>query len=753
MPMNQPYYCSFIPSAMPYFGFNQPHGDNRNNFRTNGDDNNLGNNNQLIDSDSGIIYASYANQMFAINNNTMGNFHNYCQNGTVPCFSTNQCIDMVIYNQLQHKSSLKKFNIFFIYQDKWCDSKVDCLDASDETACKCKSRLKKSKICDGYPDCPMGSDEIGCFGCDKFEYSCFSTEEEYSNAKRSKFAMCYSILDKCDGIEHCLNGKDERDCTMIVRSLGHQLSYSVSYTEGILHRNFKGKWFPVCNNPYHWAKEACEAEVGHLDVDPIISMRKGTIFGPFISPPADELSHPSFDETCPTGNFDGSKKPVVLYVKCPPVKCGTTMSKEASNAIPLRIRSETDEKMEIVESEQRIVGGNEAEPMSWPFIIAVYRDGRFHCGGVIYTEFWVISAAHCVDKYPTHYYEVRAGLLRRKSYSAMVQTVRVSRIVVHDSYNRIDMQNDLSLMKLEKPLLFNKWVRPICLPGPERSAKKNGDWMWGPAAGKICYAVGWGALREKGPDPDHLHEVQVPINTRCKHAKDREGEEICAGELEGGRDACQGDSGGPLFCKFVMDPRRYYLAGIVSHGEGCARPDEPGVYTRVALFEEWINDSINEKLVPPHDPVAKCPGKVCVWGGGRCISERNVCDRIIDCLGGEDEIDCKYDENVSKTLEKNGTKEEIEPASQIHIVPQSSNQVDVKFEQTSRMSLERFRCKKIFQMINSELRCNRIRECEDGTDEEGCDCREMLKAKNKHLICDGKVDCADLSDEKDCRKF
>lgn len=38
---------------------------------------------------------------------------------------------------------------------------------------------------------------------------------------------------------------------------------------------------------------------------------------------------------------------------------------------------------------------------------------------------------------------------------------------------------------------------------------------------------------------DHMREVEMPIWTKCKHREDREGKEICAGLIEGGRDACQ----------------------------------------------------------------------------------------------------------------------------------------------------------------------------------------------------------------------
>ena len=126
------------------------------------------------------------------------------------------------------------------------------------------------------------------------------------------------------------------------------------------------------------------------------------------------------------------------------------------------------------------------------------------------------------------------------------------------------------------PFAYGVGVQPIPLVTSE------------PAAEEMATIAGWGATRYLGSGSFYLMVASVPIVDRELCNEDYvllyggiTKYMICAGLKEGGKDACSSDSGGPL----VVGGK---LAGIISWGENCAKPDYPGVYTNVALVRDFI---------------------------------------------------------------------------------------------------------------------------------------------------------------------
>merc|ERR1712180_432125 len=216
----------------------------------------------------------------------------------------------------------------------------------------------------------------------------------------------------------------------------------------------------------------------------------------------------------------------------------------------------------------RIVGGDEATPGELPYQLSFqdlsYGSPWHFCGASIYNENWAICAGHCVageDMNNPDYLQVVAGEHNQDITEGNEQSIILSKII-----------------QLSSPLTFNDFVQPI--PLAEAGHAASGD----------CIVSGWGTTSEGGNTPSVLMKVSVPVvsDEECRDAYGASeilDSMICAGLKEGGKDSCQGDSGGPFVCE---DTGSRYLAGIVSWGYGCARPNYPGVYTEVSYFVDWI---------------------------------------------------------------------------------------------------------------------------------------------------------------------
>ncbi|MDA5282141.1 S1 family peptidase [Streptomyces sp. NPDC054904] len=218
-----------------------------------------------------------------------------------------------------------------------------------------------------------------------------------------------------------------------------------------------------------------------------------------------------------------------------------------------------------------VVGGTRAAQGEFPFMVRL----SMGCGGALYTQQIVLTAAHCVNGSGNNTtITATAGVVDLNSTAAI--KVKSTKVLQAPGYN--GKGKDWALIKLAKP------INLPTLKIAETKAYDNGTFT----------VAGWGATREGGGQQRYLMKATVPFvsDASCQSSYGSDlvpSEEICAGLPQGGVDTCQGDSGGPMFRR--DNANAWIQVGIVSWGQGCARPDYPGVYTEVSTFAGAIKSA------------------------------------------------------------------------------------------------------------------------------------------------------------------
>ena len=264
-----------------------------------------------------------------------------------------------------------------------------------------------------------------------------------------------------------------------------------------------------------------------------------------------------------------------------------------------------------------IVGGQDASPGEYPYVAHILIDKAFQCTGTLVTPTHVVTAGHCSSivpggianvplGQPGQLIEVSIGAHRTPSatllggYESDGEEHVARNVSVAPGYLGLaSVSSDVAVVELDRP----SQQTPVKIANVQERS------LW--SAGTMATIAGFGVTESGGEQPDVLQEGQVPIRSDEDAAAAYpylvDGVDPLFGGFEsdtqlaagkGGVDTCQGDSGGPLLVDGPSGAKR--LVGDTSYGAGCADPDYPGVYGRVAddTLREWIRSVAPGAIAP-----------------------------------------------------------------------------------------------------------------------------------------------------------
>ena len=91
------------------------------------------------------------------------------------------------------------------------------------------------------------------------------------------------------------------------------------------------------------------------------------------------------------------------------------------------------------------------------------------CSGSLVTDRHVLTAAHCVESFKTRASTYHGGLLMRFGASNLTDlsnliTRKVQEYHTHPNYTYPQAYYDVGVLVAEKPIIWNQYIMPICLP-------------------------------------------------------------------------------------------------------------------------------------------------------------------------------------------------------------------------------------------------------------------------------------------------
>ncbi|XP_050046244.2 clotting factor B-like isoform X2 [Dermacentor andersoni] len=240
---------------------------------------------------------------------------------------------------------------------------------------------------------------------------------------------------------------------------------------------------------------------------------------------------------------------------------------------------------------KRASPGRKANRFSQPWIVYILAhfnprqgqtEGSFECAGSIISPRFVLTSAHCLTNG-----KCTPTLVQVYYNSTVVQRgpyVAAKDVFYHPDNDSVYWANDIALLRLEEPLRFDPYVRPVCLGGKETVHNEVALPQWGRTQDEDSPKM----LYYSTAKIEHFKECKKRLAIPDVKAANWNRMLLCT--QSGGKNIAEGLSGGPL--TLISEDRPATQVGVGSY-TFCRKDFRPSAHTRVEPYIPWIKKVLN----------------------------------------------------------------------------------------------------------------------------------------------------------------
>jgi len=433
-----------------------------------------------------------------------------------------------------------------------CISKPGCVEDM-------RGRGLEQRVCDGTVDCPDFSDELYCDYCPEKHFHCGVGRQ------------CIDKEKMCDGVSDCYNGADEKGCLSLAPRLSVG-SYIHQYnSEGYLLYQRAGRAGKVCagleaegENQEAYVKTLANQTCKALEYEHLAWAAVGRD-----EELVEDIQYVGLEGLSVGVDFQPVEcdDRLVVRMECEGLQCGKR---------PAALQGKEQFSENLVSSEDL----DTARHGDWPWHVALIKEGVHVCDGTLIDSQWVMSTKSCFQGQSRAKWTAQMASVRLDSRAPWEQERRVMGMVAAPVE-----QHSIVILKLERPVTFSDFTRPICLP-------TLSSWLAevGPSTNEtsMCASLTW----DMAAGQLQMVALKRAPLSNCRDKTEASAQTICTEE----KDECEGEmvAGAGLYCRSSADSS-WELAGVSAWRKGCGGVGErPRLYEQVSVTTDWAMTVIRE---------------------------------------------------------------------------------------------------------------------------------------------------------------